>query len=49
MEAVLATGDDFDDFEAIAGLELTSGKFGRCDGFAVVLDDDTPREEVLGN
>jgi hypothetical protein len=35
-----ATGNDFDDFEAIAGLKLAMGKFGRGDGFAVVFDDD---------
>jgi hypothetical protein len=46
---VLAAGDDFDDFEAVAGLELALGKFGRGNGFAVVFDDDAAGEEVLGD
>jgi hypothetical protein len=44
-----ATGDDFDDFESVTGLESALGKFGRGDGFAIVFDHDAPREEVLGN
>jgi hypothetical protein len=46
---VLAAGDDFDDFEAVAGLELALGKFGRGDRFAIVFDDNAAREEVLGD
>jgi hypothetical protein len=42
-----AAGDDFDDFEAVAGLELALGKFGRGDGFAVMFDDDAAGEKVL--
>ena len=45
----LAARDDFDDFEAIAGLELAVRKFGRGDGLAVVLDDDAAGHKVLGN
>ena len=43
-----ATGNDFDDFEAIAGLEPALGKFGRGDGFAIVFDDDAAGKQVLG-
>ena len=35
-----APGDDFDNFKTIAGLKLAMGKFGRSDGFAVMLNDD---------
>jgi hypothetical protein len=41
------SGDDFDDFEAVAGLELALGKFGGGDGFAVVFDDYAAGEKVL--
>jgi hypothetical protein len=49
LRPVLAAGDDFDDFEAVAGLELALGEFGGRDGFAVVFDNDAAREEVLGD
>jgi hypothetical protein len=44
-----AAGDDFDNFEAVAGLELALGKFGRSDGFAIVFDDNAAGKEVLRN
>ena len=44
---MLPPSDDFDDFETVTGLELALGKFGRSDGFAVVLDDDAARQEIL--
>jgi hypothetical protein len=43
------SGDDFDDFEAVARLDLALGKFGRGDGFAVVFDDYAAGEEILGD
>jgi hypothetical protein len=43
----LTSGDDFDDFEAVAGLELALGKFGGGDGLTIVFDDDAAGEEVL--
>jgi hypothetical protein len=46
-EGHLTTSDDFDNFEAVAGLELALGKFGGCDGLAVVFDDDAARKQVL--
>ena len=42
-----APGDDFDDFESVAGLELALRKLGRGDRFPVVLNDDATREKVL--
>ena len=44
-----ASCNDFDDFEAITGLELALGKFRRGDGFAVVFDDDAAGQEILCN
>lgn len=44
-----APGDDFDDFEAIAGLELAMGKFGRGDSFTVMFDDDAAWQKLLRN
>jgi hypothetical protein len=43
-----AARDNFDDFEAVAGLELTVGKFGRRDGFAVMFNDDAAGQKILG-
>jgi len=45
----LTSGDDFDDFEAIAGLELALSEFGRGDSLTIVFDDDAAGEEVLGD
>ena len=42
----LSSGDDLDDFEAIAGGELASGEFGWGDGLAVMLDDHAAREKL---
>jgi hypothetical protein len=41
------SGDDFDNFEAVAGLELALGKFGGGDGLTIVFDDDAAGEEIL--
>jgi hypothetical protein len=43
-----ASCDDFDDFEAVAGLELAVWEFGGCDGFAVMFDDDAAGKQILG-
>jgi len=43
------SGNDCDDFEAVAGLKLAVGKFGGRYSIAVVLDDDAARRELLGN
>src|SRR4051812_42949422 len=45
----LAARDDFDDFEAIAGLQLARSEFGRGNGVAVVLYHDASRKQLLSN
>ena len=42
-----AAGNNGNDFEAIAGLKLEFGKFGRGDRFAVVFDDDAAGQQTL--
>lgn len=44
-----ATGDDADDFEAVAGVEGAGGELGGGDGLAVEFDDDTTGEEAVGD
>jgi hypothetical protein len=43
-----ASGDDFDDLEAIARLEAALGEFGGCDSFAIVLNDNAAGKQILG-
>ncbi len=40
-------GHDFDDFEAVAGSNLTLGKLGRSYCFAIVLHHHTAWEKIL--
>jgi hypothetical protein len=45
---VLPTSNDFDDLEAVAGLELALRKFRGRYGFAVMFNNDAARQEILG-
>ena len=45
----LSSGDDFDDFETVAGGQEAAAELGRGDGFAVVFDDDAARGELVVN
>lgn len=43
-----AARDDLNDFEPVAGTDAARGELGRGDRFAIVLDHNAAREELLG-
>jgi hypothetical protein len=45
----LPSGDDFHNFQPVAGLQVASGELGRGDGFAIVFYDDTSGQQLLGD
>jgi len=47
-ESGLAAGHDFDNLEAIAGLEAALREFRRRDGFTVMFDHDASGRKLAG-
>src|SRR5258707_14921842 len=43
----LPPGDDFNNFQPVAGFQLVVGEFGGCNGLPVQLNNNTSRQQIL--